>query len=422
MKVSGLPPGSRRSIVAWAFYDWANSAYATTVMAGFFPIFFKQYSNTDVPQVVSTFRLGTAATTAGLVVALLAPVLGAIADRGGSRKRFLAVFALLGAVLTASLATLEQGDWQRAWLFYVVATIGFTGANVFYDSLIIDVAPRGLYDRVSGLGFGLGYLGGGILFTLNVLMTLHPEWFGLANTGEAVRWSFVSVALWWIAFSVPLLVWVHERPMTQRESSFAAIRAGLRQLAETLKELRALRTVAWFLAAYWLYIDGVDTIIVMAVDYGLSLGLPQKSLITALLITQFVGFPAAIVFGLLGERFGSRGGILLGIAVYVLITVWATRMDEAREFYVLAAVVGLVQGGVQSLSRALYAQLIPPDKSGEFFGFYNMMGKFAAVIGPALVGWTALLTGSNRYAVLSIAVLLVAGGLLLLRVKVPASR
>jgi UMF1 family MFS transporter len=251
-------------------------------MAGFFPIFFKQYSNADVPQVVSTFRLGTAATTAGFVVAFLAPVLGAIADRGSSRKRFLFAFALLGATLTASLATLEQGDWQRAWLFYVVATIGFFGANVFYDSLIIDVAPRELYDRVSGLGFGLGYLGGGLLFTLNVLLTLHPEWFGLSDPGEAVRWSFVMVALWWIAFSVPLLVWVRERPTTQRESSFAAIRAGLRQLAETLRELRALRTVALFLAAYWLYIDGVDTIIVMAVDYGLALGLPQKSLITAL--------------------------------------------------------------------------------------------------------------------------------------------
>jgi len=329
---------------------------------------------------------------------------------------------VLGAALTASLALLEQGDWQRAWACYVAATIGFIGANVFYDSLIIDVAPRELYDRVSGLGFGLGYLGGGLLFTLNVAMTLHPEWLGLGGAGEAVRWSFVSVALWWLVFTVPLLVWVRERPLAQRESSLAAIRAGMRQLLDTLRELRKLRNVALFLAAYWLYIDGVDTIITMAVDYGLSLGLPQTALITALLITQFVGFPAALAFGVLGERFGSRVGILIGIAVYVFITVWATRMAEARDFYVLAVVVGLVQGGVQSLSRSLYAQLIPPDKSGEFFGFYNMMGKFAAVLGPLLVGWTALITGSNRYAVLAIAVLFFAGGALLLRVNVRAAR
>jgi len=415
-------PSSRRSIIAWAFYDWANSAYATTVMAGFFPIFFKQYASTNTEATVSTFRLGLANTTAGFAVALLAPVLGAIADRGGSRKRFLLSFALLGAALTAALSTLEQGDWQRAWLLYVGATIGFIGANVFYDSLIIDVAPAGQYDRVSALGFGLGYLGGGLLFTLNVAMTLRPQWFGLDGAGAAVRWSFLTVGAWWLVFTVPLLRWVAERPAEHRMRIGAAIAAGLRQLYETFLELRALRTVAMFLAAYWLYIDGVDTIITMAVDYGLSIGLPQSALITALLITQFVGFPAAIAFGALGNRFGARTGILIGIAVYVIITVWATQMAQARDFYLLAIVVGLVQGGVQSLSRSLYAQLIPPEKSGEFFGFYNMMGKFAAVIGPLLVGWTALHTGSSRYAVLSIAVLFVVGGALLTRVDLSKKR
>jgi UMF1 family MFS transporter len=415
---NATPVSQRRQIVAWAFYDWANSAYATTVMAGFFPIFFKTYANTNVEATVSTLRLGIANTSAGFIVALLAPVLGAIADRGGSRKRFLVTFAILGATFTAMLWTLQQGDWQRAWLLYVGATIGFIGANVFYDSLIIDVAPPGQYDRVSALGFGLGYLGGGLLFTLDVAMTLHPAWFGLSDVGAAVRWSFVTVAIWWLLFTLPLLRWVVERPVRHREGTLEAVRAGLRQLRATFLELRALRTVAIFLAAYWLYIDGVDTIITMAVDYGLSIGLPQTALITALLITQFVGFPAAIGFGMIGDRFGSRTGILIGIAVYVLITAWATQMTQARDFYMLAVVVGLVQGGVQSLSRSLYAQLIPPEKSGEFFGFYNMMGKFAAVLGPMLVGWTALLTGSSRYAVLSIVVLFIAGGLLLVRVQV----
>ena len=422
MRLGGLPPASRRSIIAWALYDWANSAYATTVMAGFFPIFFKQYSNVDTPIPLSTWRLSFANTTAGLVVALLAPVLGAIADRGGSRKRFLMGFALGGAALTASLATLERGDWLGAWLLFVGATIGFIGANVFYDSLIVDVAPATQYDRVSGLGYGLGYLGGGLLFTVNVMLTLRPEWFGLADASTAVRVSFVTVAFWWLTFSLPLCIWVREHPPARPESSIKAIGAGLRQLKATFHELRTLRVVALFLAAYWLYIDGVDTIIAMATDYGLSIGLPSQSLIAALLITQFVGFPAAIVFGLLGARYGSRGAILFGIVVYVLITVGATQMDKARDFYVLAVCVGLVQGGVQSLSRSLYAQLIPPDKSGEFFGFYNMMGKFATVIGPQLVGWTALLTGSNRYAILSVTILFVAGGLLLVRVKAPPVR
>ena len=419
MTVEQRPPSPRRQIVAWAFYDWANSAFATTIMAGFFPLFFKQYASADVEATVSTFRLGLANTCAGLVVALLAPALGAIADRGGSRKRFLIAFAVFGAALTAALATVGHGDWQRAWMFYVGATIGFIGANVFYDSLIVDVAPPGRYERVSALGFGLGYLGGGLLFTLDVAMTLRPRAFGLADTGEAVRWSFLTVAAWWLVFSLPLLAWVRERPLVHRERSFDAVVAGLRQLRGTFRELRTLRTVLLFLIAYWLYIDGVDTIITMAVDYGLSIGLPQSALITALLITQFVGFPAAIAFGVIGTRIGPRNAILIGIAVYILITVWATQMTQARDFYMLAVVVGLVQGGVQSLSRALYAQLIPPEKSGEFFGFYNMMGKFAAVLGPMLVGWTALISGSSRYAVLAIAILFVAGGLVLLRVKVP---
>jgi UMF1 family MFS transporter len=407
----------RRTELAWAWYDWANSAYATAVMAGFFPIFFKSYSSAGVAATESTFRLGLANTVAGFVVALMAPALGAIADRGGSRKRFLFAFALLGAGMTAGLYTLAEGEWQRAWALYVGATIGFIGANVFYDSLIVDVARPENYHRTSALGFGLGYLGGGLLFTLCVAMTLRPEVFGLADAAEAVRWSFLAVAVWWLLFSTPLLAWVRERPVPRARAA-EAVAAGLRQLVATVRELRALRNVAVFLAAYWLYIDGVDTIITMAVDYGLALGLPQSSLITALLITQFVGFPAALVFGRVGQRFGARAGIFVGIAVYAAITFWATRIQVARDFYALAIAVGLVQGGVQSLSRSLYAQLIPPDKSGEFFGFYNMMGKFAAVLGPLLVGWTALLTGDSRRGVLAILVLFVAGGLLLLRVRV----
>jgi UMF1 family MFS transporter len=406
----------RRTVVSWALYDWANSAFSTTVMAGFFPVFFKQYTSAGLGSADTTLRLGTANAAASIVVAVLAPVLGAIADRAGARKKFLFLFASMGIVMTGALRFVQAGQWETAVLIYAVAAIGFSAANSFYDALLVDVAPEGRSDFVSAFGFACGYLGGGVLFAVNVAMTLRPGWFGLAGVEEAVRVSFVTVAVWWAVFSIPLLVFVKEPPR-RTAGRGGNVAEGFRQLRRTFAEVRKLRVVLLFLIGYWCYIDGVDTITRMAVDYGLSIGFDAKNLVTALLITQFVGFPAAIVFGKIGEKKGAKTGIYIGIAVYVAACVWAYRMRDVWEFYGLAVTIGLVLGGIQSLSRSFYSRIIPRDKSAEFFGFYNMLGKFAAVLGPLLMGAVGVATRNPRLAILSVIVLLVAGAVLLSRVR-----
>ncbi len=410
----------KRSIWSWALYDWANSAFATTVMAGFFPLFFKQYWSADVPATESTFWLGVANSGASLIIVLLAPLLGAVADCGGSRKRFLGGFLIIGVAATATLFFIGQGAWELAALWYVVAAVGFAGTLVFYDALLVTVVGEERFDRVSALGFAVGYLGGGLLFALNVLMTLQPELFGLPDTATAVRVSFLTVALWWGLFSIPLFLWVHEGRPAHPVRPGAAVADGFHRLARTFREIRQLRATFLFLLAYWFYIDGVDTIIRMAVDYGLALGLPSEGLITALLITQFVGFPAALLFGYLGERIGPKTGIYIALAVYTGVVVWAGRMETITEFYLLAVVIGLVQGGIQSLSRSLYARLVPAERSAEFFGFFNIMGKFAAIFGPFLVGWTSAVSGEPRLSLLVLIVLFALGAFFLARVDVAA--
>ena len=404
-----------RPVFAWALYDWANSVYATTVIAGFFPVFFKEYWNAGADAVVSTARLGFANSLGSAFLLVAAPVLGAIADGSGARKRFLGAFTLLGVVMSAGLWFVAEGDWATASLVYVLASAGFSGAIVFYDALIVSVSKPERYDQVSAFGFSLGYIGGGLLFAVNVAMTLWPSAFGLSGAAEAVRLSFVTVAVWWLVFSVPLFRLVPAPPRlgTGAATPAAGALAGLRSLVRTFREYRAHRMAGLFLLAYFFYIDGVHTIIRMAVDYGLSLGLPSESLIIALLITQFVGFPAALAFGAAANRFGPKPALHFGVAVYVGVTVYAYYLSSATEFYILAAVVGLVQGGVQAISRSLYARFVPPAQSGEFFGFFNMLGRFAAIIGPSLVAVTGLLTGSSRLGILSVAAVLIIGMVLL---------
>jgi UMF1 family MFS transporter len=382
-------------------------------MAGFFPVFFKEYWNAGVVATESTFRLGLLNGLGAAVIALLAPVLGAIADRSSSRVRMLMMVTLLGCAATAGLAFVAQGHWVAASLLYMLASLGFWGGIVFNDSLLLHVAEPDEYDLVSGFGYALGYLGGGLLFAVNVFMTLQPQLFGLADAGEAVRASFVTVGVWWLIFALPCVLVVTERKAVRSVGAAEAVRQGLRELRGTLAEVRKYRPVLWFLAAYFLYIDGVNTVIKMAVDYGLSLGFGPADLMKALLLTQFVAFPAALAFGWLGRRIGARRGIFLALTVYAGVTCYAYFIDSARDFYVLAVVVGLVQGGIQSLSRSYFGRLVPEGKSSEFFGFYNMMGKFAAVLGPLLMAITARLTGDSRLSILSILVLFIAGGTLL---------
>ncbi|MBN2054850.1 MFS transporter [bacterium] len=418
--MTGTSP--RRARLAWAFYDWGNSAFATTVMAGFFPVFFKQYWCAGVDVNVSTARLGLANALSGVLVAIAAPLLGAIADQRAARKRFLAFFAGLGVASTCGLFLVREGGWLAAAVLYVTGAIGFACANIFYDSLLPVVAEESRYDMVSALGFSLGYLGGGLLFTGNVLGTLHPGWLGMTSAAAAIRIAFLTTGIWWAVFTIPLLVYVREP--RRRSPARSAARNGWRQVAATLRHIRSRKIVFLFLAGYWLYMDGVDTIIRMAVDYGMSIGFDSKDLIMALLLTQFIGFPAALGFGWLGKRLGPKRGVLLGIAVYLCVSVWGAFMHHRAEFYLLAVVIGLVQGGVQALSRSMFVRLIPRDKSAEYFGFYNLVGKFATIVGPVLVGVAGLAARglgatpatASRLSIASLSILFLAGGIILWKV------
>jgi len=416
---------SRKEVFGWCLYDWANSAFATTVMAGFFPVFFREFWSVGADTAVTTARLGLANSLAGIVVAACAPVLGAIADRGGARKRFLFFFAYLGALMTAGLYMVSMGNWPVAILLYIIGAVGFSGGNIFYDALLTSVASAKRYDVVSSRGFAFGYLGGGLLFALNVTMYLQPGLFGFESGTDAVRFSFLTVGVWWAVFTVPILVLVKEDRPASQKSELSMVRAGLTQLRKTFGEIRKLRTIFLFLIAYWCYIDGVDTVIRMAVDYGKSLGFGTAALITALLITQFVGFPCAVFFGFLGKKIGPKKGIYITLLVYLFVCAWGALMQKESEFYILAILVGTVQGGVQALSRSFFARMVPRDKSAEYFGFYNMLGKFAVVLGPVLMGGFKVAArgmgfsgeAATRLSITSVAVLIVVGGALLAMVN-----
>ncbi len=408
-----------KKIFSWALYDWANSVFYTTVMAGFFPIFFKQYWNAGVEATVSTGRLGICAGISGLVLALLSPTLGVISDKRRMKKKLLFYTMVMGVICTVGLNFVPQSDWIVAGTLYGIALLMVSASCVFYDSLLLSVCKEEQYDYVSSIGFSFGYLGGGVLFTLNVLMTLKPNWFGLADAAAGVRASFATVGIWWLVFAIPLL-----KNVPEPESAVSNKNIG-HLTSETIKELKSLffeiyenKNLFYFILAYWFYIDGVFTVMSMAVDFGLALGFESADLMKALLITQFVGFPSAYAFGVLSKRISSKNLILAGLAIYMVTIVAASMMSQAWHFYALAFVIGLSQGGVQALSRSLFSHLIPREKSGEYFGFFNMLGKFASVLGPFLVALFAHVTSDSRQTILSLLILIVAGAFYLSKVKV----
>lgn len=401
-----------KKIWSWALYDWGNSAFATTVMAGFFPLFFKQYWSHGLDVSQSTFFLGLTNSISSLILGLIAPILGSIADKGAFKKFLLGFFTAIGIIAAMGLYFVGLGDYVQAAILYAVAVIGFTGAIIFYDSLLVHVAKKKIH-FVSALGYSLGYLGGGILFAINVFMYLKPEVFGLADGPSAIKTSFLTVGFWWALFSIPLFLFIPE-PAAQT-STEKALEQGWKSFVSTLKNITQYKSLALFLLAYLFYIDGVNTTIKMAVDYGLSLGFEAGDLITALLIVQFIGFPTALGMGYLGEKIGPRRGIFACLAVYVVVVIGGYFMTEVSHFYFMAAAIGSVQGGIQALSRSYFGQLTPLQKSGEFFGFFNMTGKFSAIFGPFLVGLTSQLTGDPRLSILVLLVFFFIGGVILYR-------
>jgi len=404
-----------KQVVAWALYDWGNSAFALSVLAVLFPLFLGLYwsAGDDGPAVTS--RLTWATATASLIVALLAPVLGTIADSGGYRKRFLFMLAILGAVTTASLSLVAEGGWPWALLLFVMASIGYYSANVFYDSLIVDVSQPRHYSLVSSLGFSLGYFGGASLLALHVWMLQSPQTFGFSSSIQVIKFAFVSVGVWWLVFLMPLMLVVREGKSSTAGSG-GTIKSAYQALLDTFRRIRQFRNAVLFLVAYWFYIGGLFTIIFMAVNFGQRLGFSASDLVQALLITNFVGFPATLAYGYLGHRVGAKNAIYLGLAVYIAVAFWAAFLEDVRQFYAMAITIGMVQGGVQGMSRSLFASLIPADQAGEFFGFYNMLTKFAHVLGPVLVGIVGFYSAEPKFILIALLPLFIIGALMLTRV------
>lgn len=395
---------------AWGLTAWANHAFITTVAVGLFPVFFDKYWASGLSGTTSTFYLGLTNSSANFAVMLMAPWLGALADRRGQKKLWFGLFTVLGVIATARLALVAHGQWELALLAYGLGSLGFWAGSSFQDALITQVAEPRESNRVSAFGFALGYLGGGILFLVNVLLVTHPARFGLSDAAAAMRVAFLGVAGWWLVFSLPLFRYVREPPPVAERTSW-------RELLETVRRVLSDRPVRNFLLGYWLYMDGIQTVQLMAVDFGTKLGFPTDALIRALLLVQFVSFPFALLFGWLGNRIGTRRAIYLGLAVFVALTAYAYFMRNVAQFYVLAAIVGTVQGGVQALSRSYFMRLIPRERSGEYFGFYNMLAKFAAVLGPAAMGIVAVTTDNQRLSILVLILFFVVGAWLLSRVR-----
>ena len=403
-----------REKLSWALYDWANSAFATTVLAGFFPLFFKSYWASDLDDVTSTALLGTASSIVGFIIVMIAPFLGAMSDISNKRKLFLLVFAFVGIFSTGLLFFTPQGNWEWSLFIFGFSMIGFSGANIFYDALIVDVSSESDRNMVSAMGYSLGYLGGGILFSLNVAMYIYPSFFGIDSQVNGILYSFLSVSIWWFIFSIPLFIFVKEKTLKNELTGINnLIRESFYRIFKTLKEIRGYKEVFIFLIAYWFYIDAIDTIVRMAVAYGSDLGLDAQYMIIALIVTQFVGFPSTFLFAYLANKFGLILMLTIGILIYIFVCIYSLFITTTIDFFVLATLVGLVQGGVQSVSRTIYSRLIPDNKSAEFFGFYNLIGKSAVVVGPALVGWTAYIFNNPKAGIISLLILFIPGIILL---------
>jgi MFS transporter, UMF1 family len=415
----------RRELRAWAMYDWANSTFWTTIVAAVFPIYYRTVAAAGQTDAEATSRYAWATALAIFIIAIVAPILGAIADYRAFKKRLLGAFLALGASATAGMFWITEGDWQLALVLFVLGNIGVSGSIVFYESLLPHLAGEAELDRVSSAGFAIGYLGGGTLLAINLLMIQRPELFGIPDAAVATRLAFVSVAVWWAVFSVPLFRHVAEPPARLERHELpgaSALLTGARRLRATFRELRRYRQALLFLIAFLLYNDGIQTIIRMATIYGTNIGLPETAMIAALLMTQFIGVPCAFGFGLLAGRVGARPAIFLGLTVYLFITVLGYFMTTAAHFFALAILVGMVQGGTQALSRSLFASMIPRHKSSEFFAFFSVFERYAGVLGPAIFAFIIEVTGSGRTAILAVAFFFISGAAVLAFVDVNAGR
>ncbi len=413
----------KKTIYAWALYDWGNSAFATVILAAVLPIFYKDVAGVNLPGNLATSYWGYTQTIAMLFIAFISPILGAAADYSDSKKSFLKFFVFIGVTGTALLYFVNQGNYILASLFFILGNIGFSGANVFYDGFLTDISDHKSIDSISTLGYAAGYLGGGLILALNLFMISKPSFFGIKSVTSATQISFLSVAFWWFLFSLPAFKYLPDAKKEVPKLKFKKYtEMAFERLKNTFIHVRRYRELWKFLLAFWLYNDGIGTIIRMATIYGREVGIGQSDLIGALLLTQFVGIPFALLFGKIAGWISAKRGIYITLTIYTLITFYGYFLDSALDFWILAGIVGMVQGGAQALSRSLYGAMVPEDKSAEFFGFFGVSSKFAAVIGPTVFAYTAQITGSSRNGIAVVALFFIVGMLLLSRVDVEKGR
>ena len=423
----------RPELRAWALYDWANSAVVTTIVASVFPIYFYRVAGAGLPEGVATQRFAIASLIAMTGLALLAPALGVVADNWAVKKKLLAVFLGIGAPAAAAMFFIHTGDWLLALVLFVIVEFSVAGTFVFYDSLLPHIAKHDEIDRVSTTGYALGYLGGGVLLALNLAWIEYPEWFGLPHGDNLTetqatlpaRLAFLSVAGWWLVFSIPLFLRIPE-PIVSPATGISGVRKPFRQtlaqLVATVGALREYRQAGLMLAAFWIYNEGIGTIIKMAAIYGAEIGLGAEAMIGSILLVQFIGIPCTVLFGVLAAKLGAKPSIFVGLAVYLGIALLGYVMRSDAQFLTLAVLVGMVQGGTQALSRSLFASLIPKQKSTQFFALFALSEKIAGILGPGLFVATISLTGSSRYAIVSVMIFFLVGGFLLSRVDVAEGR
>ena len=412
---------SRPEVRAWALYDWANSPFQSTVINAVFPLFFASYAAKGLEAVDATARFAWATTIAVTIVAIAGPVLGAIADFKAWKKRLLAVFMVVGVIAVLMMAAIQEGAWMMALAIFILANIGDRISWILYDSLLPHIAARDEMDRASTAAYAIGYIGGGILLLVNLAWILRPQTFGMPDTVVATKASFVSVAVWWLVFSFPLLRRVPEPPRiidadeTRTENVF---RAAFGRVGETFHELRTFRNALLMLIAFLLYNDGIQTMIRMAAVYGAEVGIDSNAQIAAFVLVQFVGVPFSFLFGMLADRIGAKPAVLLSIVVYTIVSIIGYFLATVWQFFVLAFLVGTVQGGSQALSRSLFARMIPRHKSSEYFGFFSIFEKFSGIAGPLVFAASVTLFGNSRAAVLSIILFFILGAIVLTRVNV----
>ncbi|SHH04179.1 MFS transporter [Virgibacillus chiguensis] len=404
----------KKTTLSWVLYDFGNSAFATTVMAAVLPVFYYDVAAVGANQNLAASFWGYSQSFAVLIVAILAPILGAISDYSAAKKQFLQFFAYMGMIASILLAFVGEGDYIFASILLIIGTIGFSGGNVFYDAFLPEIAKEGDMDKVSAAGFAWGYIGGGVLLAINILMILKFDWFGISNATAASQLAFVTVGIWWFLFSLPLFRNIKEekKQAVKRDKSYVAI--GFSRVGTTFKDIKQYKQLLIFLLAFWMYNDGISTIIKMATIYGRDIGIDGNSLIVALLITQFVGIPCTFFFGWLASKITAKKALSISLYAYTGIVLLGYFMTSALHFYLLAICVGVVQGGAQSLSRSIYGRMVPEHKHAEFFGFYGISSKFAAIFGPFLFGLVGQLSGSSRYGIISLLVFFI-GGILLLK-------